>query len=370
MSEESSNLALRKRRWPKLLAFSLLVVPCLIAANRAGVWVAGYVSASHAEQPVSAKTQGLIVVPESLDFSSVWETDAFAWNVVFENKGNDPVTVVAVKGGCDCTKVAWEKEATLQPGERVTAPLTVDLLQVRPYDRSGVRSAELVVYVTAKRAGGEPSTEGWVLRGNIGRLLNCEPGHVSLGEDLIAGVPGSPLDFRIGLNGPSSKVRLKKAPAEWSVNLKRAETQPPSYVLRATPCKLSPGIFADEIQLEIITDDGRVLPTQSLKMEGRVTDSLEVSPRLLDFGAVAVGTTVRQSLWVRSRKGERIPVVEAAPADPLVKVIAIHSEGKGWRIDLERLIDAPGQGGCSGAIRVKPDGSVIPFFLRWYGTGA
>jgi hypothetical protein len=51
VSEESSNLALRKRRWLRLLAFPLLVVPCLIAANRAGVWVAEYVSDNHGEQP-------------------------------------------------------------------------------------------------------------------------------------------------------------------------------------------------------------------------------------------------------------------------------------------------------------------------------
>jgi len=50
VSAESSNLALRKRRWLRLLAFPLLVVPCLIAANRAGVWVAEYVSDNHGEQ--------------------------------------------------------------------------------------------------------------------------------------------------------------------------------------------------------------------------------------------------------------------------------------------------------------------------------
>jgi hypothetical protein len=370
VNDKSLNLVSRRRRWPKLLAFSLLVVPCLIAANRAGVWVAEFVSANHADQLVPANTPSVIVIPESLDFGSVWETDAFAWTVVFQNKGDNPVAISAVRGGCDCTKVAWEKEATLQPGERVTAPITVDLLQVRPYDWSPVRSAELVIYVTTKRIGGEPSTEGWVLRGNIGRLLHCEPGQVSLGEDLIAGVPGSPLDFKIGLNGPSSKVRLKKAPDEWSVELRQAETQPPSYILYAKPCKLKPGTFADRIQLEVVTGDGRVMPTQALKVEGRVTDGLEVYPRPLDFGSGAVGTTVRDSLWIRSRKGQRIPAVEAVPADPSVKVIAVHSEGKGWRIDLERLIDAPGPGECSGAIRVKPDANVIPFFLRWYGTGA
>jgi hypothetical protein len=332
------------------------------------VWVAEYVSASHVEQPVSAQPQGLIVAPESLDFGSIWETNSFAWNVVFENKGDGPVTVSAVRGGCDCTKVAWDKEATLQAGERVTVPITVDLLQVRSYDWSETRSAEVVVYATTESEGRNSSTDGWVLHGNIRRLMSCEPSEIGLGEQLIAGIPGTRLDFKIGLNGPANAIRLKKTPDEWSVALKRIETRPPSYVLQATPCKLKSGLFSDEFKLEITTENGRVMPTQSLRVTGRVRGDIDIYPRNVDLGVGAIGTKVRASIWVRGHGEIPISVVQPAATDPLLRFLRIQKEVGGWRIDVERVIDAAGWNDSSGVIHIEPGARKSVFLVRWYGT--
>jgi hypothetical protein len=141
-----------KRRWLRLLAFLIALVPCLVAANRAGVWLSDRVSSDPADESVAVKAP-LIIVPESSDFGTSWETDAFAWNVVFKNVSDGPVTLGDMRGACVCTKVVWEKDATLKPGEWVAVPLVIDLLQLRTYDPAELRSVEVQILAKVGRKG-------------------------------------------------------------------------------------------------------------------------------------------------------------------------------------------------------------------------
>ena len=154
-----------KRR--ALVVFLVALAPCIIAANRAGVWFASRMSNDGAERAASKKETPIVAVADSLNFGEPWETDAFSWQIVFENTSDKPAKLSAVRGACDCTTVAWEKDVTLKPGERLTVPLVIDLLKLRSYDTSDIRPASVEILAVVRREGAEPLPDQWLMRGKF-----------------------------------------------------------------------------------------------------------------------------------------------------------------------------------------------------------
>jgi hypothetical protein len=218
---------------------------------------------------------------------------------------------------------------------------------------------------------GEPPSESrWVLRGYVHRLVTCEPHQVGLGEELTSGEAGRTLDFKLRINGPVDRLRLKQVPNEWKAELVRTSQDLKNYILHASPLKRKSGAFIDAIELEAVSANGRVFRTQPITVEGWATDAVEVLPKLIDLGTVHVGEVARPRLWVRARNGGPINALDVVPADSLVKVVAVRSEGGEWCIDLEREIDERGLGTSSGLVRIKSPGASggeAEFRLRWYG---
>ncbi len=369
MGDGSPNTAgLVNRR--ALVVLLVVSVPCLVAANRAGTWVAQWASGMASEPDKGkAKPPPIIALPESLDFGVQWETDALHWDLVFQNVSDAPAVLGPVRGACSCTTVTQTREIRLNPGDKTTVTVVVDLLGLRAYDPSEVRGVEIEILATAGFAGAEQPMRHWNLRGGVRRLFNYEPMRFDLSEDLVSGETGRSLECRLTANGPLGQLRLKRVPDGWAADLAEQEgASPPSYILRATPCKRKLGTFSDEFVLEAMTPDGRMRRVQSVMARGRVTDAIEVLPRPLDFGKVAVGATIRGSLWVRMRNGAATQGVEIVPEILPAKVVGVHKEATGWRIDLELTIDAPGSGLCKGVVRVMPCGLQTEFVLRWYGA--
>jgi Protein of unknown function (DUF1573) len=127
-----SNLALRKRRWLRLLAFPLLVVPCLIAANRAGVWVAEYVSDNH-EYVSDNHTEQLapdlvIVVPAKVEFGIVRAGQVLESPIAVTNRGGSTVRLDALVTSCSCSEVTLA-QTSIGPGETVPGVVRLDLKQ-------------------------------------------------------------------------------------------------------------------------------------------------------------------------------------------------------------------------------------------------
>jgi Protein of unknown function (DUF1573) len=127
VSAGSSSLALRKRRWLRPLAFPLLVVPCLIAANRAAVWVAEYVSASPIEKLPPTKPQGVIDVLESpLNLGEVPVGGQKQGKFSLTNRSAAPVEVAEIETSCDCLTIDLANRV-LSPGQRVVGRALLDL---------------------------------------------------------------------------------------------------------------------------------------------------------------------------------------------------------------------------------------------------
>jgi hypothetical protein len=359
----------RWRRFTPLSQFIIVLIPSLIAANRAGLWLASSVGGG-VQQGSSPSLPPIIAVPKTLDFGTVWETNTFHWDLVFQNVSDKPAALRDVHGGCSCTTSQQRDELLLKPGEQVTIPLVIDLFKLWPNDPSEVRAVEVPVEGVLV-TGGEKTEHRWVLRGRIRHLLSCQPYQVGLGEDLIAGEGGQLIRVRIRPNRPVSQVRLKRAPEGWSLDLKATGTK--GYELDALPCKRKVGAFSDEFQLEVVCEDGVVMPAHPIKVEGRATDDVDVLPCPLDLGVRHLGTTAEGCFWVRARSGGPIQAVELATTDRLLIHIDAHRSGDSWRVDFERLIEAPGHGEYTGTMRVKLQAKgwkEVKYHLKWYGKAA
>jgi Protein of unknown function (DUF1573) len=118
VSEESINCAVRIRQWPKLLAFSLLAVLCLMMANFAGVWLAGHMLAGDQGNP-----SGLVVLgPAEHDFGEHRQEEVLTHLFSLVNKTPEPVKIVEVATSCGCL-VAERITEPIAPGASVDLPI-------------------------------------------------------------------------------------------------------------------------------------------------------------------------------------------------------------------------------------------------------
>lgn len=343
----------------------------MIAANRAGLWLANSVGGYPQQVPSPPPPPPpVIVAPETLDFATAWETNKFRWDLVFRNVSDKPVALRDVHGGCSCTISQERDELLLKPGQQATVPLVIDLFKLWPKDPSEVRAVEVPVEGVVV-SDGEKTEHRWVLRGRIRHLLSCQPFQVGLGEELISGEPGRLIRVRIRPNRPVSQVRLKRAPEGWLSDLKALGAE--GYELHASPCRRKVGSFSDELQLEVVCEDGRVMPAHPIKVGGQVTDDVDVLPRPLDLGERRLGTTAEGRFWVRARSGGPIQAVEVAPKDRLLTRIDARRRGESWRVDFERQVETPGHGEYTGTMRVKLQArgwKEVKYHLKWYGKAA
>jgi len=212
----------------------------------------------------------------------------------------------------------------------------------------------------------------WTLQGAVRRFLSWEPQEVGLGEELTWGEMGRTVEFKVLPNTLIHELRLKHTPEGWSAKMRRKASRGGGYVVQATPCKHKLGYFKDFLEIEGTTADGRAIPTQRIRLEGRVTDNLEVLPQVKDVGVMAVGTIAKASVWVSAKKGEPFEVATVTPADRLTKAVANRQESNKWRIDFERPIDSPGIGMSQGVIHIRflrpSESREVTYQLQWYGT--
>ncbi len=327
---------------------------------------------SRSSKPHQNREPGMIrFLPVASDFGEVWETDAFRWEFVLQNSGDREVVVRGVRAGCGCSRLERSDEVRLQPGDQARYPVVVDLRKIRTSDSSEVRPAEISMDGEVGPVEGRYLPFRASASGRVRRLLNCTPHEVGLGEELTCAEPGRQLEFRLQPTRSLLEPRIKRLPKGWSAKLDLPEKGQPCYVLRATPIKNEPGVFVDEIEMEVVAEDGRVIPTQSIKVMGRVTELIQVLPRCPDLGEMRVGTKGRTTLWVSRKDRDPIEEVEVVSGNRALKSLGAYREGEVWRIDLECTSDDVGARSATGTVRVKsrrvPDGKA-GFEVRWYGT--
>ncbi|HEX5270901.1 MAG TPA: hypothetical protein VFW33_10455 [Gemmataceae bacterium] len=384
----SSPQPARAGRRYSTLSFFLILIPCAIAANRATVWLAdsdgwkGTPRESSQPAPSVMATAdrpkpSVIITPESLDFKEAWESETFAWDLVFRNESDTPRLLRRFGVGCGCTKLEGVGEVRLGPGGEARVKCVIDLTQIRAQDPAPVRDVgvDITAEVTEPDSpdpGGRTPSYRWRLQGQVRRFLECSATEIGLAESLIRGQRGRPVAFRIRPAVPIRRLELQTCPEGWTAEI--TETEPGKdrvYILRAIPRKLAAGPFRDTFEVIATDAEGRDLPVLRLKAEGQVTENVEVHPAVKDLGEVPVGRSTRAVFSVSARNGDPVEVVSVEPAEPLTAVMAIRPHANTAQVEVERRIDAPGAGNASGTIWVKSGQQTrqaLQFKLRWYGT--
>lgn len=366
---ETQNMITSKSRKPWTETRNGRIVA---AVGVLGLFVTVFWLATKSRGMLAAMRTPLVIDEHYLSFGEVWETQRFDWDIVFQNQSDKPVILRDVRGECECTRTQGGEDQILSPNGRITVRCNIDLTRLRTYDPAPVRPVRVGIVGKVGYENGQLAMHSWTLLGAVRRFLSWEPHDVGLGEELTRGEVGRTLKFRIHPNTPIRQLRLQRTPEGWIAEMREVSSREGSYVVQATPCKHRLGYFKDFLELEGATAEGRVIPTQRIKLEGYVTDNIEVLPQVKDVGVMTVGTIAKASVWVSAKKGEPFEVTTVTPTDRLTKAIISRQERNKWRIDLERTIDSLGAGMGQGVIHVQfphsSESREITYELRWYGT--
>jgi hypothetical protein len=345
----------------------LLTIPVLFMASRAGSWLGQRASEEPEPRPMR---QVVEITPESSDFHEVWESSAFKCSMRLRNASTSLVALEDIRAGCECTKLGRTEGFVLRPSEEADIPLSIDLTQIRETDDSQPREAKIIVFGKARPSEGRSIDQRWVLHGSVRRQVTCIPSHFGFNEELVRGVPGQELEFRLVPEVSVGCLTLSEVPEGWAAKLLRESSDSASYVLKATPTKTATGVFADAFRVVGTKVDGEVISGVRIRVEGRVTERVEILPQSLDFGLVPVSGVKSAELSVVRRSGAPIRSVEVLLARGAVTVEQEIRSGSRWRVRLVCLATVAGDQAASGTVRVVTDDRTtdLPLHCKWYGV--
>ena len=355
----------RRPRWVQ--SATLVVVAAGVLVFAWGYWLRSSATVSQGgreEQP------GVELLPECLDFGEVWETQSFPWQLRFRNPTGQSIRIERMRSNCDCMGLP-SQPLEIPPGETASVPFCIDLLRLGYFDDEPVRVARFGVSGFVYVAGQEPVEYRWMVSGRVRRYLNYTRS-LGFNEEVVCGIAGPPREVPIQAAISLSELRLKRFPKGWTGEVRQTEI-PNRYLLRLVPLVTSPGEFQDTVELEAKDEQGSVLPTQELRVQGVVTERVERFPREIVGGSQEVGTQVRSSLSITSRVGEMITVQGLEPTGGRLRLAQIRNEGHTTYLDIDWVAEGLGDRVLDGIVIVQVNGDRanvyrLPFRIRWYGV--
>jgi hypothetical protein len=337
----------------------------------AGVLVVawGYWLRSDATVKLGGQDVAVELLPECRDFGEVWETQSFPWQLRFRNPTGQSIRIELLSR-CDCAGFP-PQPSEIPPGGTASIPLSLDLRRLGYFDDQPVRNVRFEVGSSVWVSGEDPRKYSWTVSGRVRRHLNY-PRSLGLSEDLVCDIPGALREVPIHAVIPLSGLRLKRFPKGWMGEVRQTET-PNRYLLRLIPLMTSPGVFQDTVELEAKDEQGILLPTQELHVQGVVKERIELFPREIVGGAQEVGTRMRSSLSITSRFGEEVVVQGVEAADGKLSLAQSRQGGHTTYLDIDWVAEGLGDQVLDGTViaQVAADRARVyrvPFRIRWYGV--
>lgn len=367
MTETSTTPQDRRPRWVQSASLSVLAATLLVFA-----WSYWLRSVANVDRVSRQEEQPAVeLLPGCQDFGEVWETQCFSWQLRFRNPTGQPIRIEQFRSSCECTSLPTQP-LELPPGSTASVPFCVDLRRLGYFDDEPVRVVRFGVSGFVCAAGQAPKEYHWVVSGRARRYLNY-PRSLGFNEELVCGIHGSPREVPIQAAIPLSTLRLKRLPIGWTGEVHQSAKTSNHYSLRLVPLVTSPGVFRDTVELELQDEQGSLLPTQELRVQGIATERIELFPREIFGGAQAVGTRVRSSLFITSRAGEMITAQGLEPTDGRLGLVQVRNEGHTTYLDIEWVVEGLGDQALDGIVIVQVNGNRanvhrLPFRIRWYGV--
>jgi hypothetical protein len=276
------------------------------------------------------------------DFGTLARGAKAEFDFVLENKFEEDIHIASVRTSCACTTPEIVKE-TLKTWEK-------GAIRAKFNTRTfiGSRSATITVVIDKPFAAEVQLT----VKGYIRRDIVFEPGAVEFGA--------------VDVGNPAEQtVRVKYAGrGDWRIE----DIQGPNYyeiklvedqrdigrVLYSMEVKLSPqapsGYLMD--QLILVTNDQR-LKRVPLSVNGRIRDSLTVSPLSLSLGVLRPGETATKQLVVRAK--QPFHVVEIGCAEDEGFSFITPSDAKKLHLIPVSFTAGQAPGNIAKTIRIKTD---------------
>jgi hypothetical protein len=250
------------------------------------------------DQDVSAHT--LLEVPTTaLELGQIWIQDETTVTLPMRNTTGSQVRVREFWTSCNCSSIR-PKELTLAPHE--TCDLTVKM-NVAPRDN---RTAALATYpfsLTITAVLDETSTAAllsWTLKGIVRNPFVSVPAIVTFDEPLIRGTVFPGHELTVVSREPLRRIRAKAI--DNLVRISERVAADGRFTIIIYPLEsLQSGRFASRVLLEALDASESTFASTTLTMVGDVVGDLQITPSHLSFGALEIGSTVTETVVIRSR---------------------------------------------------------------------
>jgi hypothetical protein len=302
-----------------------------------------------------------------LDFGEAWEDPEFVRHLTIHNRGDRPVKVTNMQGGCECTSVE-PCAFTVPPGGSQPVAMKIDLTHRLPY-QFGVDRRELAVTVHPVFEGRGPAAEAWKVRGVVKSRVSVDGRELAF-ADLCGQGESVTRAMKATAHVPLANLEAATPPDKATVSVVPAPKRPGGYDVRVTPNPDLPlGPFAFEVALTATTPDGAKHRCVAFRVTGEMRSPVRVVPDPVLLGEHPVGSTPEATVsvkfpaagWSVDRIETELPTTAVTRAPPL-------DDRPTYRIT--QPISKPGDGTCQ--IRFvcrKPNGQLetVPATVRWHG---
>jgi hypothetical protein len=346
VSAGSSNCAVRKRRWPKLFAFSLLVVSCVGAYQ-----LALYASKAReapvplaAEEPRSYEIEGLVAATTDLDLGEVWEVKDFACALPIRNSTGSELRITDFSTSCGCVQVE-PRSLTIPAGKTATVGLKLDLTHRSRAD-AGRAERPFVVEITPIQKTTGPGQQGWRLHGQVKSRVTLDMPSLPFGEEAVQGQATPARKVVATVHVPMQRLEAVVDPAVVTARVIPDAKEPNRFVLNIVPLPSLPtGPFTATVAVDVISPTGERLPGAVLPITGDVRPEVRAVPAQLFLTAKPVGQTADAVVVLQAPKDSDVMVdhVETDSTDLTVEPAAVPDVASGRAFRVSRRATQEGE---------------------------
>lgn len=279
----------------------------VVAAGVVGLFILVFWLATKSRQMLAALPPPLVVNDAYLWFGEVWEDPEFVWKLPIRNTAGKEVVIAGFDASCSCVKIE-PLSVDIAAGATEEVRLTLNLVRVpRQADLEG---KDFKVAIKPKIRGGAGPQIAWVVQGKVKIPFSLDPPVVDFEESLVRGqlFRARSADITSALDG--AELRANCDSPFLTAKIIRDLRNPRKHRLEINAQRNIPsGPFSYLVKLTALLPD-KSTASGVVSVVGRVQEDISLQPEVLAFGAAPIGTTMKETVLIQSRSGQKFTVEE------------------------------------------------------------
>ncbi len=253
-----------------------------------------------------ARTPTLVVEESNLSVGEVWEDPEFEWKLPIRNTTDRQIEITGFAASCACATIK-PPSLTIPPRGTMDVSLTLNLLGICTEPDIVGKDFTISIQPRIAEAGARIV---WVVKGKVKQSVTIQPKLVDFGRCSERKQPM-----------PTQRVRITTHP---SVRILNASCTSPRIEVKVQPLvpehndvfhlivtphgELPRGVVNCSIAVVPTLDNGRRLPAKQINVHGHIVNDIEASPPSIIFGAGTLGTSLRETVLLRSLTGRSFTI--------------------------------------------------------------